>query len=243
MMPHKKIKRSKTFNEKYIVTRTAYGSVKNRRSKMQPVAEINATLSERMDKIEKHNRLLKGAMVVLVMFLSTFVLIGAKVGPNDGQFRKITAQSISIVGDTGQEVMLIGFQKELGTGIRIFNISGKRILGIGITPDGGGSGILVADKEGRPRIGLGMDEGIPSVAMTDENGKKILAMGGDAQGYGFVVMDANEVERAGLGFNKGDTGVVLYDDKGQYVRGMIREKSGTHYNSYVDENGEEIFER
>jgi hypothetical protein len=210
---------------------------------MQPIAEKNAMLSERMDKIEKQNRLLKGVMVVLAMFLSTFVLIGANMGPSDGRFRQISAQRISIVDDTGQEIMLVGFEKELGTGIRILNKAGKRILGIGITPDGSGSGILVSDTEGRPRIGMGMDEGIPSVAMTDENGKKILAMGGDTQGYGFVVMDANEVERAGLGFNKGDTGIVLYDEKGQYVRGMIRQKNGTHYNSYVDENGKEIFER
>ena len=38
----------------------------------------------------------------------------------------------------------------------------------------GGSGILVADKEGRPRIGLGLDEGVPSVVMVDENGKEVI---------------------------------------------------------------------
>ena len=127
--------------------------------------------------------------------------------------------------------------------MRILNKAGKRVVGIGIAADGGGSGILVADKEGRPRIGMGMDEGVPSLAMTNENEKKILAMGGNMMGYGFVVMDENEVERAGMGFKEGDAGVVLYDDKGQYVRGMIRQKNGTHYTSYVNENGKEILER
>jgi hypothetical protein len=51
--------------------------------------------------------------------------------------------------------------------------------------------------------------------MVDENGKKILAMGGDEKGYGFVIMDDNEVERAGMGFNDGDTGVMIYDDHGK----------------------------
>jgi len=210
---------------------------------MQPLPRGKVTLSERMDKIEKQNRRLKSVLAVLAVFLLAFVLMGAKTGMHDGHFRQIIAERISIVDDTGQEIMLIGFKKELGTGIRILNKAGKRIIGIGIPADGGGSGILVADEEGRPRIGLGMDEGVPSVAMTDENGKKILAMGGDEKGYGFVVMDENEVERAGLGFKKGDTGVVIYDDKGQYVRGMIRQKNGTHYTSYIDENGKEIIER
>jgi hypothetical protein len=210
---------------------------------MQPSPSGKVTLSERVDKIEKQNRRLKSVMAVMALFLLAFVLMGAKAGLNDGHFRQVIAESISIVDDTGQEIMLIGFKKDLGTGIRTLNKAGQRIIGIGIPADGGGSGILVSDKEGRPRIGLGMDEGVPSVAMTDENGKKILAMGGDEKGYGFVVMDENEVERAGLGFNNGDTGVVIYDDKGQYVRGMIRQKNGTHYNSFVDENGKEIIER
>lgn len=57
------------------------------------------------------------------------------------------------------------------------------------------------------------------------------------------IMDENEVERAGLGIKEGNTGVMIYDDNGQYVRGMIRQKNGTHYSSYVDENGKEIILR
>ena len=80
---------------------------------------------------------------------------GGQGGANDGHFRQIIAEGISIVDGAGQELILIGFRKEAGTGIRILNKAGKRVLGIGIAADEGGSGILVADKEGRPRIGLG----------------------------------------------------------------------------------------
>jgi len=79
--------------------------------------------------------------------------------------------------------------------------------------------------------------------MVDENGKKIMAMGGDEKGYGFVIMDENEVEGAGMDFNDGDTGIVIYDDHGKYVRGMIRQKNGVHYSSHVDENGKEVIMR
>jgi hypothetical protein len=68
-------------------------------------------------------------------------------------------------------------------------------------------------------------------------------LGGDQRGYGFVIMDGNEVERAALGFKEGDTGVMIYNDKGEYVRGMIRQKDGAHYTSYIDENGKEIIMR
>ena len=211
---------------------------------MKSLPREKAMLQERMERIEKQNRCLKSCMVVLVLSLLALAVMGAKAGPRDGHFRQIIAEGISIVNGAGQELILIGFRKEAGTGIRILNKAGKRVLGIGITADEGGSGILVADKEGRPRIGLGMDKGLPSLAMVDEKGKKIMAMGGgDEIGYGLVIMDENEVERAGLGFKEGNTGVMIFDDNGQYVRGMIRQKNGTHYSSYVDENGKEVIMR
>lgn len=210
---------------------------------MESLLREKTTLGERINRVEKQNQRLKTFLVILSMSFLALVLIGAKVGLNDGHFRQVIAEGISIVDDTGREIILIGSKKEEGTGMRILNKAGKRVVGIGIAADGGGSGILVADKEGRPRIGIGMDEGVPSLAMTNENEKKILAMGGDMKGYGFVVMDENEVERVGLGINKGDAGVVIYDDRGQYARGMIRQKNGTHYTSYIDENGKEIIER
>ena len=210
---------------------------------MKSLHKEKAPLNERMNRLENQNRRLKIGMAVLSISFLALVLMGAKAGLNDGHFRQIIAEGISIVDDTGREIILIGSKKEEGTGMRILNKAGKRVVGIGITADEGGSGILVADKEGRPRIGMGMDEGVPSLAMTNENEKKILAMGGNMTGYGFVVMDENEVERAGMGVKEGNAGVVIYDDKGQYVRGMIRQKNGTHYTSYVDENGKEIIER
>jgi hypothetical protein len=36
---------------------------------------------------------------------------------------------------------------------------------------------------------------------------------------------------------------LIYDENGTYVRGMIRQKDGSHYSSYIDENGKEIIER
>ena len=210
---------------------------------MEYLPREKVTLHERIERIEKQNRRLKSCMVFLVLSFLALAVMGAKAGPHDGHFRQIIAEGITIVDGAGQELIGIGFAKEEGTGIKILNKAGKKILGIGITADEGGSGILVSDKEGRPRIGFGMDEGMPSVAMVDENGKKILAMGGDGKGYGLVVMDENEVERVGLGLSEGNTGVVIYDDSGKYVRGMIRQANGVHYSSYVDENGKEVIER
>jgi hypothetical protein len=209
---------------------------------MDSSARKKTTLKERMKKIELQNRRLKHYMFCLVFALLGLVLMGATTGLNDGQFRKITAQKISIVDAAGKELMLIGTSDE-GTGLKILNKAGEKVLSMGTNADERGTGMMVADKEGLPRFGFGMDDGLPSLAIADKNGKKILALGGDARGYGLVIMDENEVERAGVGFKEGNTGVAIYDDSGKYVRGMIRQSDGTHYSSYVDENGKEIIER
>ena len=201
------------------------------------------SLHERLEKVEKQNRRMKSYLVFLIITLLAFAAMGAKEGPQDEHFRRITAERLTIVDAAGQELILIGSDKVEGIGIRINNLEGEKIVGIGSTANESGTGIMVLDRQGRPRIGLGMDEGVPSVALVDEKGKKFLAMGGDERGYGFVIMDENEVERAGLGYNAGNTGIMIYDDKGQYVRGMIRQQNGIHYSSYVDEKGKEIMMR
>ena len=204
---------------------------------MVSLARGKATLHERIDRIEKQNRWLKGCMAILILSFASLAVIGAKAGPHDGQFRKITVKELAIIDGSGQECILIGSGQE-GTGIKFLNKAKKKVLGIGITADERGSGILFADKEGRARIGLGLDKGLPSMAIVDENGKKIMGMGGDRTGYGLTIMDENEVERAGIGFKDGNTGIVLYDDKGQYVRGIIRQNDGVHYFSYINKKGE-----
>jgi hypothetical protein len=210
---------------------------------MKSLSRKKNSLHERLEKVEKQNRRMKSYLVFLIITLLAFAAMGAKEGPQDEHFRQITAERLTIVDAAGQELILIGSDKVEGIGIRINNWEGKKIVGIGSTANESGTGIMVLDKQGRPRIGLGMDEGVPSVALVDEKGKKFLAMGGDERGYGFVIMDENEVERAGLGYNAGNTGIMIYDDKGQYVRGMIRQQNGIHYSSYVDEKGKEIMMR
>jgi hypothetical protein len=209
---------------------------------MESLPREKASLHERIEKIERQNRRLKNYMAVLVLSLLAIAVMGAKAGPGDGHFKQIIAEGISIVDGAGQKLVVIGSTKE-GTGFRIFNKNGKRIAAMGIDADERGSGIVLADSEGRPRIGLGMDKDLASIAIVDEQGKKIMAMGGDKKGYGLVIMDEKEMERAGLGFMQGNTGLMIFDDNGQYVRGIIRQKNGVHYSSYVDETGKEVIER
>ena len=210
---------------------------------MESTSRNNGPLQERLERVEKQNQRMKTYMILLSITFLALAAIGAKEATQDGHFRQITAEKLTIVDEAGQQLILIGFDKVEGTGIRILNRAGKQVVDIGTSADEGGSGIMVSDKVGRPRIGLGLDEGVPSVALVNDKGKKFLAMGGDERGYGFVIMDENEVERAGLGLKEGTTGIVLYDNKGQYVRGMVREANGTHYSSFVDANGRETMLR
>ena len=209
---------------------------------MQSSVQEIAKLQTRLDRIERQNSRMKRLMVVLTLLLVPLFLLGAKHGSNDAQFGQITATGITIRDASGMELVAIGSDKEQGSGISIFNKAGKRAITLGIPVDGEGSGIMVADAEGRPRIGLGMDEGIPGIALVDEKGAKILAMGGGGEGYGILINDKKEVQRIGLGYRDGDAGIMLYDDKGQYIRGMFRQKDGLNYFSYIDADGKEVFE-
>ena len=209
---------------------------------MQSSVQEIATLQTRLDKIERQNNRMKQLMVVLTLLLVPLFLLGAKHGANDAQFGQITATGITIRDASGMELVAIGSDKERGSGISIFNTAGKPAITLGIPADGKGSGIMVSDTEGRPRIGLGMDEGIPGIALVDEKGAKILAMGGGGEGYGILINDKEEVQRVGLGYKDGDAGIMLYDEKGQYVRGMFRQKDGLNYFSYIDADGKEVFE-
>jgi len=202
-----------------------------------------SSLQARLEKIELQNKRLRIFLLALLCSTVALFAMGAKMGMKDGYFHRITAGQISIVDSSGKEIIGIGSLEGQGTGIRILNKAGKRVIGIGITADEQGSGMLVADQDGTPRLGLGMDKEVPSIAMTNENGKKILGLGGDASGYGLVVMDGNEVERAGIGFKEGSTGIVIYDAEGRYVRGMVQRADGTHFSSYVDSSGTEVYSK
>ena len=152
-------------------------------------------LVRRMERVESQHRRIKSLSGVLDVVLLAVVLMGAQAAMQDGQFRKITAYEVTIVDSMGKPRVQIGTSDE-GTGIRILNAKGKRIVGLGLPLDEEGSGLMVADNEGVPRIGLGMDQGIPSIAMTNEAGKKVIGLGGNADGYGLVVMSAEEVAQA-----------------------------------------------
>jgi hypothetical protein len=199
-------------------------------------------LKQRFDNVEKQNLRFKKITSVLCLLLLTFFLVGFKTALQDGHFKNITAEGVTIVNSAGEKLVFIGTTND-GAGMDIFNKSGKRVVSLGITKDESGSGFLVADNSGMPRIGLGMEKEIPSIAIADANGKKIIGIGGGQTGYGVAVMDKNEVERVGIGFQKGNSGFMIFNDQGRYVRGMIRQKDGVHYTSYVDENGKEIINR
>lgn len=197
-------------------------------------------LAQRVATLERSNTRLKKTLIGLGTGLAVLLMMGAKMGMNDGYFRNITAGSITIVNKSGKELVTIGKADEMGTGIRIYNDMGKRVVGIGVAADQQGSGMLVADNNGVPRFGLGMDEGVPSIAITDPEGNKIMALGGDAEGYGLVIMDEKQVERAAIGYKMGNSGMVIFNNKGEYLRGMVQRADGSHFTSYVNSRGEEI---
>ena len=90
---------------------------------------------------------------------------------SNASFGRITAERIAIVDANGAELITLGQSTE-GTGMIIRAGNGREALMMGIDNDGVSSGLVVKDAAGTPRIGMGMDGRVPSLALTDPNGKK-----------------------------------------------------------------------
>lgn len=210
---------------------------------MQSLVQEKSMLEARLDTIEKQNKNLKRFLFILSLLIVPLFLLGAKQGLQDAEFGQITAQGLTIRDGAGNQLITIGTNKEKAIGIGIYNQAGQRVLTLGVPADGKGNGIMVSDAEGTPRIGLGMDEGMPGIALIDEKGSKVLAMGGSAKdGYGMLISDDQQIQRIGLGFKEGNAAIMLYDEKGQYVRGLVRQQDGLHYASHIDKEGKEVFD-
>ena len=145
-----------------------------------------------LKRVMMQNRQLKRLLIALTFLLVPLFLLGAKQGMQDAQFGPLRATGLSIVDASGKELIAIGTREDEGTGISIYNNSGNRIMTLGVPVDGQGNGIMIADKEGRPRIGLGMDKGIPGIALADEKGANIIGIGGNQDGYGLQITNSNK---------------------------------------------------
>ena len=84
---------------------------------MESPPREKVTLHDRIEEIEKQNRRLKSCMILLVLSFLALAVMGAKAGLHDGHFRQIIAEGITIVDGAGQELILIGAEKEV-IGIR-----------------------------------------------------------------------------------------------------------------------------
>jgi hypothetical protein len=143
---------------------------------MKAVSGEHAAIKERLVRLERQNKRLTLLLVVITLPLLGFLVMGAKMGATDGRFRHLVAQELAIVDSSGEELVVIGSGEDYGTGMRIMGAGGKRAVGIGVTADGDGRGILVTDTEGSPRIVIGMDGDKSRVAVLDTEGNAAMTM-------------------------------------------------------------------
>jgi hypothetical protein len=142
---------------------------------MKAVSGQDATLYERLVRLERQNKRLTLLLVVIMLPLVGLLVMGAKMGAADGRFRYLVAQELAIVDSSGEELVVIGSGEDDGTGIRIMDAAGKRAVGIGVAADGD-RGLLVTDRKGIPRIVIGVGGEEPRVAVLDTEGNAVKTM-------------------------------------------------------------------
>jgi hypothetical protein len=203
------------------------------------------SLLDRMESIErrtaglqKENRMLKMLLMAATAGFCVVLMLGAAAVRKDANLGKVSATRLAIVDESGREVAVLG-QGENGNGLQILTAEGKKGVALGIGKDGQSAGLAVFDSQEMPRVGLGMKESVPSLALTDAAGKKLVALGAGAERYGVAVFDANEVIRGALAMGPKGPVCCVSDDKGVPQAGMSQAADGSYILSTVDKTGVE----
>jgi len=176
------------------------------------------TIEERLTKLERTNRKLKGGLVVLALGLISLVTMAA--APRDGNFRKITAEIIEArvidaVDEKGKAwVEMVGTSK--GGALQIKGKNGKAIVQIGPGRDGGGQ-----------------------IFLNSSQGKPIIAIGPNKDGGGLIIV-YDPQDRANIKLNATDKGgaISVRNQMGKIAAALAGIKSGAL--SIHDNNGKKL---
>lgn len=91
-------------------------------------------LSRRLDKIESQNRIFKVYAGFITLLFMAVLFMGNTAVLQNGRFKNITAQGLTIVDSGGEKLIFIGKAAD-GTGLEVFNKNNKRVFGLGINKD------------------------------------------------------------------------------------------------------------
>jgi hypothetical protein len=147
-----------------------------------------AAVVERLEKVERQNRRLRGAGIAVLVLAVAGLLMGQAMP----RARIVEAE-----------------------GFVLKDAAGKVWAKLDVFKDGPGLGLY--DENGKPRAMLSAFKAGPGLSLFDENGKTRTTLDVFKAGPGLALRDENDKLRAGLVVGKDGPGLALYDEAGKTV--------------------------
>ena len=190
-------------------------------------AEAVRSLAKRLDRIERHNRGLRLALLACAAAAAGAFVAGysfrddAGAGGKAVHQRQVEAEQIVIRDADGQMRAWMGVA-EGGPRLLFFDNAGQQRVGVGLSAQAEPS-FGIFDGGQNPRVVLGMVDGWPGLVFRDPSGKQRIAMHTQEGWASLIFCDRDEVRRSGIGaFEKG-AAVNLCDDRGRERVGLTLE--------------------
>ena len=141
-------------------------------------------LGQRVEKLEKANRRLKLAGVLVLTLVGCLLLLGV-ASPK----RTVEAETFVIRDANGKPRAVLGMTAG-GPALLFIDANGKQRMTLG-TPAGEEPVLLFLDANEKERAGLTILAGLSVLTFTDANEKQRVILGISVRGPGLVVRDAN----------------------------------------------------
>lgn len=167
------------------------------------------TIEERMDRIERQNRRLKGGLVLVLLAVAVGGLLW--FARKDQVPDVVKAKAFYVVTDDG--TVLVKIEDALGIGlvgtVTTLNGKGEELVQLGATIDGDGT-VTTLNGKGQDLVNLGVTTGGEGTVTTlNGKGQRLVGLGVSTEGAGMVTtLNSQGQELVTLGVSVHGGGVV-----------------------------------
>ncbi len=168
------------------------------------------TLTQRLDRLERENRRLKLAGVILLLALAAVGAMGQMI---PRAVPKVVEAERFVLRDTRGKILATLGTEASGTSLSVYDQNGKPRAGLSVIADGAPV-LVLFDQNGKDRAGLVLGaDGTPALALLDQNGKRRAVLSTLVDGRpGLLLADQNEKGRLLLGVDTSGPSLVLRDE-------------------------------
>jgi hypothetical protein len=193
----------------------------------------NTELVERLERLERDNRRLKGfAIAALALAVALTTIYATQPVP-----QRVTAHEFDVVDSSGRARVSMGMA--LGEpSVSLSDAQGKVRAEMSIGPSGGPS-ICLTDAEGQPRVSMGIASRNVFISIYDAAGNGRASMGFSPSGGPVIgVSDAQDKSAIAMGLNpEGELGLTFQAAKDRASVDIHVAPSGSPRIEFLDQQG------